>query len=165
MTIKTIKSAKCMGDPFQTDNGQLYNQWVEFDDGSKGLAFSQSAQAPYGAGDSVEVTDTGKKTQKGASKLKIKKVQGDTSFGSQSPSVGAQTPSQGFGGDKDKQIQIGMDINNMTRLVASGKTPKEAYALVKQIREIAEGNKVGGGYGPDGKLAVDIDEETEEPPF
>jgi hypothetical protein len=152
-----------MGEPFQTDNGLLYSQWLEFEDGSKGLAFSQAPQAPYGANDLVEVTDTGKKTKKGASKLKIKKAQGDSFPGSQGSSAGAQGASWG---DREKGMRDGMICNVMSRLVASGKSVNEAYSLALQIVEVVEsGKKIGGGAGPDGKLAFDPEEETDEVPF
>jgi hypothetical protein len=145
--LQTVKSIKVIGEP--SGDFDMFTVGVNFQDGTGGIAFAKSATPPYIAGDLVEVDIAGQ-TKKGTNKLKIKKHQDTGGFGDRAPanyntgqsspqgSNGSYTASQG--GNKDEQIKQGMDINNMTRLVASGKSVDEAYSLVQQIRQKVEGS-------------------------
>lgn len=76
---KTIKKLKAF-DPFDTDNGQLYPVYIEFEDGSDGLAYSKNDKPPYTNGDEVEVELKGTQTKKGVEKVRVK-IPKDNDFG------------------------------------------------------------------------------------
>jgi hypothetical protein len=128
METKEIVKVDVKDKPWDCNGKPMYNVAITFADGTKGHGNALSQQPPYGPGDFVEVQVTGK-TPWGDDKVKVKKADGyapaggsqthgggsTVQFPTQSPSAGSQPPS-----NRDKDIQRGMDINNITRLVASG---------------------------------------------
>ena len=131
-----------LGDGYANQRGGMsYSQWVEFDDGYKGLATSNSPLPPYQVGQLVLVEETQYKTKKGQPKIKVKKINGGDGMPQQpqSPSAGAQTPSVGFSDEKEQKIRNGMICNCMSRLVAGGKSVSEAHTIALEIVSTVEG--------------------------
>ena len=136
--LKTIKTVRLMGDePRSTPNGDLWGFWLEFDDGTKGVANGKS-KAPRWAevGATVEATDSTYKTPKGHTKWKIsipREIPQDSGgFTGHQSKDGTQTfykkanySNNGGGGtDKGREIAIQACINQASQVAAQDPTFK-----------------------------------------
>lgn len=160
--LKTIKSVRLMGDePRSTPNGDLWGFWLEFDDGTKGVANGKS-KAPRWAevGATVEATDSTYKTPKGHTKWKIsipREIPQDSAgFTGHQSKDGTQTfykkanySSNGGGGsDKGREIAIQACINQASQVAAQDPTFKSSgyneqfkyivYSIAKDLLEVRD---------------------------
>ena len=165
--LKTIKTVRLMGDePRNTPNGDLWGFWLEFDDGTKGVANGKS-KAPRWAeiGKTVEATESEYKTPKGHSKWKIsiprdipQDSQGFTGHqskdGTQTFYKKANYSNNGGGGtDKGREIAIQACINQASQVAAQDPTFKSSgyneqfkyivHCIAKDLLEVREAIQEG----------------------
>jgi hypothetical protein len=165
--IKTIKTVRLMGDePRSTPNGDLWGFWLEFDDGTKGVANGKS-KAPRWAevGATVEATDSTYKTPKGHTKWKIsipREIPQDSQgYTGHQSSDGTETfykrpnySSNGSSGvDKGREIAIQACINQASQVAAQDSTFKSGgyneqfkhivYSIAKDLLEVREAIQEG----------------------
>jgi len=134
--LKTIAKVRLMGDePRNTPNGDLWGFWLEFDDGTKGVANGKS-KAPRWAevGATVEATDSTYKTPKGHTKWKIsipREIPEDSDgFTGHQSRDGTQTfykkanysNNGGGGSDKSREIAIQACVNQACQAVVQEST-------------------------------------------
>jgi len=165
--IKTIKTVRLMGDePRSTPNGDLWGFWLEFDDGTKGVANGKS-KAPRWAevGATVEATDSTYKTPKGHTKWKIsipREIPQDSQgYTGHQSSDGTETfykrpnySSNGSSGvDKGREIAIQACINQASQVAAQDPTFKTSgyneqfkyivHCIAKDLLEVREAIQEG----------------------
>jgi len=138
--LKTIKTVRLMGDePRSTPNGDLWGFWLEFDDGTKGVANGKSKAPRWAeAGATVEATDSTYKTPKGHTKWKIsipREIPQDSDgFTGHQSKDGTETfykrpnySSNGSSGvDKGREIAIQARINQASQVAAQDPTFKSS---------------------------------------
>ena len=165
--LKTIKTVRLMGDePRSTPNGDLWGFWLEFDDGTKGVANGKS-KAPRWAevGRTVEATDSTYKTPNGHTKWKIsipREIPQDSDgFTGHQSKDGTQTfyrkanySNNGGGGtDKGREIAIQACINQASQVAAQDPTFKTSgyneqfkyivHCIAKDLLEVREAIQEG----------------------
>jgi len=127
-----------MGDePRSTPNGDLWGFWLEFDDGTKGVANGKSKAPRWAeAGATVEATDSTYKTPKGHTKWKIsipREIPQDSQgYTGHQSSDGTETfykrpnySSNGSGGvDKGRDIAIQACVNQACQAAVQDSTFK-----------------------------------------
>ena len=148
--LKTIKTVRLMGDePRNTPNGDLWGFWLEFDDGTKGVANGKSKAPRWAeAGATVEATDSTYKTPKGP--------QDSQGFTGHQSKDGTETfykrpsySSNGSGGvDKGREIAIQACINQACQAAVQDSTFKSngyseqfkyiVFSIAKDLLEIRE---------------------------
>jgi hypothetical protein len=122
--IKKIKEVSVFGSFELPDGKTLHNVFVRFDDGYEGLAYSNSDNPPYSAGDWAEVTlktdDSGQeqKTKKGKPKIKVRKTD--------SPEKTFEAP-PASSGKSSKQSLVETVYSGVTRMVATGVVSDEDF--------------------------------------
>ena len=160
--LKTIKTVRLMGDePRNTPNGDLWGFWLEFDDGTKGVANGKSKQPRWAeAGATVEATDSTYKTPKGHTKWKIsiprEIPQDGQGFTGHQSKDGTETfykrpnySNNGSGGvDKGREIAIQACINQACQAAVQDSTFKSngyseqfkyiVFSIAKDLLEIRE---------------------------
>ena len=129
MSEKVIKAIKYLGSFSMKDGATLHRQGVQFEDGTKGVAFSKEQSPPYQVGQSVFITDKGKTdNETGAPNIKIDKQapQGGGGFQQRSSGGGGGGYSKPSG-DNHLGIEVGQALNKAVDCVIA--TSKEGINM------------------------------------